>query len=142
MTDTFKEKWEAAVEEYNKPKLYKIKKAAKLLGFADTEMLTIWLRDNYFIDWEDLPAGYLIRNEWMNYDSKTTYFEPIYDSCDKILNGSEYVIGEPIKYRNIPLITGLGVVYFGLLLSDDEQLKEVIAEIKLDNLEKLKYANF
>ncbi len=133
MKQNFRQLWEEAKEKAMTPKLYIRKGAFKLLGFKKSAALTDWLRENDFMDWEDMPAGYLIKRGIMQCCFHPIYFKPKFDSCGFVKNGVEYDIGSVIRYVNIPLFTERGIEFFKQLLKDPAQITALSNEIKLVN---------
>lgn len=119
------ERLAAAFEKMKKNrKKYRRAEACKLIGFpGSTPKFSLWLKENEFLHWDDCPHGLLLNEDLMDMRSKSIYFQPQYDCCSRMLNGSEYDLGRIIKTVYTPLFTDNGIKYFKKILSDDDFLE-------------------
>lgn len=105
-------------------KKYRRAEACKMIGFpGSTPKFSLWLKENEFLHWDDCPHRLLMYEDLMDMRSKSIYFQPQYDCCSRMLNGSEYDIGRIIKTVYTPLFTDEGLKYFKKILSDDQFLR-------------------
>jgi len=102
----------------------------KSLGFTKSKALTDWLRDNYFMNHENLPAKYLIKNGFMKFNTKKVYMGPRFIAHKSTPWRYERNVDCPTKNVYVPLFTNKGINFFKWLQRDPEQLQKVVAEIK------------
>ena len=92
----------------------------KSIGFETVGELTIWLRKNYFIAWNNLPANTFIERGLLDYTIKA----PVKSTSKKSLKN------RGAKGYNEILFTKRGIAYFKNLFKHENQLQKVAAEIK------------
>jgi len=88
------------------------------IGFPDSKSLTVWLRNNRFISWDNLPANTFIERGLMDYTVKVM----------NVQSGSKKK--GKVRYYNELLFTKRGIAYFKNLFLHENQLQKVVAEIK------------
>ena len=109
MITTFKDKWTTAKSRCYRPKLYNRQEVHKLLGFHKSVLLTVWLRENYFITYDDYPCEYVLDRDLMESHTRVRKHSGISD--------------------RVPLFTQTGIDFFGRLRNDPTELKRVCDEI-------------
>ena len=137
---TFKEKIDAFKEELEFRDLkYNRRKACTLIGFnGNSRDFSQWLKDNYFLTYDDYPEFSLIDRKYMVVKDKQIIKHPIYDCCSRIVSGIDG--GEVIKTVYTPLFTEKGINFFKKLLQDKKLLHSEIAILKESYIHKpLKY---
>jgi hypothetical protein len=108
--------------------------ACKLIGFpGSSPNFTLWLKENEFLSEDDCPHHLLIDECLMDFKAKSIYSQPQYNSCGRVISGSEYESGRYLKSVYTPLFFDKGIEYFKKLLADPLLLKEETERLKLHN---------
>lgn len=115
-------------------KKYNRRQTCKLVNFpGSSPEFTIWLKENEFLSEDDCPHSLLVSDDLMDFRSKSIYSRPVYDSCDRVISGSEYDSGRCIKSIYTPIFFAQAIEYFKKLLADPILLKEETERLKHHN---------